>query len=271
MTHGGGVAGRVAQRRRTRSPFCSTGNASTSRGARGAHRSRLQEVESGGDVNPAPRRRARATSTYSSTWWGISRLPGPARDDRDAERHPEDGAVGRARHAAEPRRRPGGLAHAAHHRAHQRLASLDPRGQAKAVDRLPLDRRPRARASMARWQATSISAAIASSSGPGVSRMSSVACGAPRESRWTAARPAPAPARSSGSPSGGRRWRLRAHSRRSRRSSAGTSRSKRAERADRDSRRPRASRREPCGRAPSPGPTPRRAARDTARSARARR
>src|SRR2546426_171187 len=48
-------------------------------------------------------------------------------NDGDAELHPEDGPVGRAGDAAEDGAPASRLADARHHRAHERLAPLDPR------------------------------------------------------------------------------------------------------------------------------------------------
>ena len=80
-------------------------------------------------------------------------------------------------------------------------------------------------ASMARWQATSISLATASPSGPGVSRTSSVAW-ATEGMTLDWGTPCTGACTMVGVTVGGRRWGLRRHSRRSWRSSAGTSRSK---------------------------------------------
>ena len=67
-------------------------------------------------------------------------VSGPARHDRDAERRAEDRAVGRAGHATEPGRVSRDLSHRAGHGPDQRLAALDPRGQAITVHGPPVDR-----------------------------------------------------------------------------------------------------------------------------------
>ena len=62
--------------------------------------------------------------------------------DGNAELHPEDRAIGRARDAAEDGAPSGGLPNAGDHRLHQRLSALDPRRQAESVHGRPLDRAP---------------------------------------------------------------------------------------------------------------------------------
>ena len=266
---GRGVAGGVAQRQVPLAVLLDGKRLDVAQ-ARGGAAHRLRDSS-----EPRPRRSC-AASTSSADLDVLVDLvrdepvAGPAGDDRDAERHPQDRPVGRAGHAAEARRAAGGLAHRpASSRAP--AARCAPRAwpagsRSPAATRWSRPGRPASR----RWHATSISLATASASGPGVSRMSSVACAA-EGITFDCGTPCTGASTTVGVTVGGRRWRTApaeaAQPPLQRRRLA----EQRAQRGDRVHARPPAWRRGPCGRAPSPGPTRRRAARGTARSARARR